>query len=141
MFITQLAVFLENKKGRLASLSSVMAHNHINLYALSIADTTNFGILRAIADDTDKAVRVLREAGYMVSTADVIAARVTDRPGGLAEVLRVLDERDIGVEYLYSVDRRGDGATILFRVSDTEAALNALSAAGVRLVSKEELMK
>lgn len=142
MFIKQLSVFLENKKGRLASLASVMARNGIDLYALSIADTTNFGILRALTNDTDKAVRILREEGFMVNTTEVIAAEVDDRPGGLAKVLDVLDAGGIGVEYLYSFVRNpSDSALILFRVSDTEAAFKVLTEAGVRLIGLDELSK
>lgn len=142
MFIKQLSVFLENKKGRLASLASVMARNGIDLYALSIADTTNFGILRALTNDTDKAARILREEGFMVNTTEVIAAEVDDRPGGLAKVLDVLDAGGIGVEYLYSFVRNpSDSALILFRVSDTEAAFKVLTEAGVRLIGLDELSK
>lgn len=142
MFIKQLAVFLENKKGRLASLASVIARNGIDLYALSIADTTNFGILRALTDDTDRAVEILRSEGYMVNVTEVIAAQVPDRPGGLAEVLALLDESNIAVEYLYSFVRNpSDSALILFRVSDTASALTALTGAGIRLISKEELAR
>ena len=142
MFIKQLSVFLENKKGRLASLASVMARNGIDLYALSIADTTNFGILRALTNDTDKAARILREEGFMVNTTEVIAAEVDDRPGGLAKVLDVLDAGGISVEYLYSFVRNpSDSALILFRVSDTEAAFKALTEAGVRLIGLDERSK
>ena len=142
MFIKQLAVFLENKKGRLGSLASVIANNGIDLYALSIADTTNFGILRALTDDTERAVEILRAEGYMVNVTEVIAAQVPDRPGGLAEVLALLDESNIAVEYLYSFVRNpSDSALILFRVSDTASALTALTGAGIRLISKEELAR
>ena len=90
MMVKQLAVFLENKKGRLMNLVSLLAKNEIDLYALSIADTTNFGILRALTNDTDKAIRILKEAGYMVNVTEVISAEVPDKTVGLAVVLDIL---------------------------------------------------
>ncbi len=140
MMVKQLAVFLENKKGRLMNLVSLLAKNEIDLYALSIADTTNFGILRALTNDTDKAIRILKEAGYMVNVTEVISAEVPDKPGGLAGVLDILDSNGISIEYLYSfVKNSGTTALILFRVSDTEKAVNVLKNAGIKLVDKEEL--
>lgn len=140
MMVKQLAVFLENKKGRLMNLVSLLAKNEIDLYALSIADTTNFGILRALTNDTDKAIRILKEAGYMVNVTEVISAEVPDKPGGLAEVLDILDSNGISIEYLYSfVKNSGTTALILFRVSDTDKAVGALKEAGVKLIDKEEL--
>ena len=140
MMVKQLAVFLENKKGRLMNLVSLLAKNGIDLYALSIADTTDFGILRALTNDTDKATAILKEAGYMVNVTEVISAEVPDVPGGLASVLAILDSNGISIEYLYSfVKNSGTTALILFRVSDTEKAVEVLKNAGIKLVSKEEL--
>jgi hypothetical protein len=94
MKVDQIAVFLENKSGRLAAITKALSDNNINIRALSVADTADFGILRLIVDDTDKATRVLKEGGFTVGKTDVIAVEVADRPGGLARVLAVLHEAD-----------------------------------------------
>lgn len=107
--VKQLSVFLENSKGRLASMTRALGDAGIDLLALSIADTTSFGILRAIVDDTDKAMAVLKEAGYTVNTTEVLAVLVPDSPGGLAGVLGLLNDAHVNVEYLYSFVRKAQG--------------------------------
>lgn len=140
MFVRQISVFIENKKGRLASLTQVLAQNNINLIALSIADTADYGIMRAIVNDTDKAKEVLRANNFAVTTTQVLAVEVPDRPGGLAEVLEKLQEGSISVEYLYSFVRSAkEKALILFKVSDSAAAEKAMEAMGVRLLSQAEI--
>ena len=140
MFVKQISVFIENKRGRLAALTKLLGDNQIDLIALSIADTTNFGILRCIVSDTDKALRVIREAGFTANTTDVMATEVQDKPGGLAKVLTLFDESEINVEYLYSFVRtRSDKALILFRVDDIDKAINLLKENGIHTLSHQEI--
>ena len=141
MMAKQISVFLENKAGRLAHLTRVLAENQIDLVALSIADTTDFGILRATVSDTDRAVAVLRDAAFTVNVTQVLALVVPDEPGGLAQVLARLHEGGVSVEYLYSFVRKpGDNALIVFRVAQVETALKVLEAAGIRMLSHEEIL-
>ncbi|MBW2506652.1 MAG: ACT domain-containing protein, partial [Deltaproteobacteria bacterium] len=108
MKVDQIAVFLENKSGRLAAITRALSDSNINIRALSVADTADFGILRLIVDDTDKATEVLKDEGFTVGRAVVIAVEVADRPGGLAKVLAVLNEAGINVEYMYAfVEKSG----------------------------------
>ncbi len=141
MFVQQISVFLENTKGSLSKLTRVLSDNQIDLIALSIADTENYGILRGIVNDTTKAVEALRAAGYTVRLTDVLAVCVQDRPGGLADVLEELDKQDIGIEYLYSFVRNtGSHALVIFRVPDADRAIETLKDAGVRLLDQEQVM-
>ncbi len=140
MLVQQVSVFVENKKGRLAGVTDVLAKNNIDICAISIADTTNFGILRMIADKPELATEKLKEAGYTVSTTQVIAIEVADRPGGLNEILMILRDNDISIEYLYSFVRRPtENALILFRVEETERALEVLKQSGVKIVCQDEI--
>ena len=139
--VKQLSVFLENSKGRLASMTRALGDAGIDLLALSIADTTSFGILRAIVDDTDKAVAVLKEAGYTVNTTEVLAVLVPDSPGGLASVLGLLNDAHVNVEYLYSFVRKSQGnALILFKVDRVSEAARALNEAGIRMLDQPEII-
>lgn len=138
--IKQISVFVENKKGRLARITDVLGHSGIDLIALSIADTTNFGIMRCIVSDPDKAVTVLKQNGFTASMTEVIVAEVTDRPGGLAGILKALDEAGISVEYLYSFVRTpAQNALILFRVENIEEAVAALKGCNIRLMEEKDI--
>ena len=140
MLVKQISVFLENKKGRLAKLTRVLGETGIDLIALSIADTTNFGILRAIVSDNEKTLKVVRDKGYTANLTEVLAVAVPDVPGGLAGVLKLLRDNDISVEYLYSFVRRvGNDAIIIFRVDQPERAGNLLRDKGVRLLEQDEI--
>ncbi len=140
--VRQLSVFLENTKGRLADMTNVLKNAEVNLLALSIADTTNFGILRAIVSDDDKAVKVLHDAGYTVHLNDVIAAEIPDKTGGLADILSALGEGEISVEYLYSFVRApGEHALILFKVDDVESAKKIFTSNNIKLLNKAELVE
>jgi len=140
--IKQISVFVENKKGRLAKITDVLGQGGIDLIALSIADTTNFGIMRCIVNEPDKALSLLKNHGFTASTTDVIVAEVTDKPGGLAAVLKLLDSADISVEYLYSFVRTpNENALILFRVEDIETAVKVLTDGGVRLLSEPDVYR
>lgn len=140
--IKQISVFVENKKGRLAKITDVLGRGGIDLIALSIADTTNFGIMRCIVNDPDKAIALLKDGGFTASTTEVIVAEVTDKPGGLAHVLALLDNAGISVEYLYSFVRTpSENALILFRVEDIATATQALKAGGVKLLEEQDIKK
>lgn len=139
--VKQLSVFIENSKGRLAHLTRVLGDAGVDLHSLSIADTTNFGILRAIVDDNEKALKVLRENGYTVNITELLAVAVQDIPGGLAQALEILNTEDIGVEYLYSFVRKPtQSALILFKVEDPKKAVAALERHGMKILSQEELI-
>lgn len=138
--IKQISVFVENKKGRLARITDMLGKGGVDLIALSIADTTNFGIMRCIVSNPDKAISLLKKNDYTASTTEVIVAEVVDKPGGLAYVLGLLDQADISVEYLYSFVRTpNENALILFRVEDIGAATTALKAGGVKILDEKDI--
>ncbi|MEF9878567.1 MAG: acetolactate synthase [Clostridia bacterium] len=140
MYVKQISVFIENTPGRLAHFTKLLGDNHIDLVSLSVADTTHFGILRGIVADYEQAVKLISDNGYTVKLTDVLAVNVADRPGGLADVLKVLAENEIGVEYLYSFVRNaGDHALIIFRVDKLDEAADVLAQAGIKLLSQDEV--
>lgn len=140
MFIKQISVFIENRHGRLTEFTSLLGENGVDLIALSIADTTNFGILRAIVSDNDKALSIIRDQGYTANLTEVLAVAVPDVPGGLSGVLALLRDNDISIEYLYSFVRRvGNDAIIIFRVDQPEKAGNLLKKQGIRLLEQGEI--
>ncbi len=142
MKVRQISIFLENKSGRLAQVTGVLGENGINIRALSIADTTDFGILRLIVNNPDKAYRVLKEAGITVSVTDVIAVEVADEPGGLAKVLNSLDRAGINIEYLYAfVQKASNAALVVFRVERLDDAVETLQEDGIRILSGDEVYK
>jgi hypothetical protein len=128
MKVEQISIFIENKSGRLAEIARILGESGINIRALSLADTSDFGILRLIVNDVAKAAMVLKEAGFTVSKTEVIAVEVPDRPGGLAAILQALDREAINVEYMYAfVERCGGNAVIIFRFDETDKAIAALT--------------
>ena len=136
----QISVFLENKRGKLAEVTGVLADNNIDMWAISIADTTNFGILRIIVDEPDKAVDVMRNAGYTVSTTEVLAVEVPDQPGGLHQVLDILRKEGISIEYLYSFVRRpAEKALILFKVDCLNDAVDILKRTGISVLTNDQV--
>ena len=138
--IKQISVFVENKKGRLSAMTKVLSDNNIDLIALSIADTTNFGILRCIVDKIQKALEVLSDAGFAANTTDVIAVKVEDKPGGLTKVLDILTAADVSVEYLYSfVKKTEDGALIIFRVDNTKKTIDVFTENNITMLTEEEI--
>ena len=140
MKVDQIAVFLENKSGRLAAITKALSDNNINIRALSVADTADFGILRLIVDDTEKATRILKDEGFTVGKGVVVAVEVADRPGGLARVLAVLTEAGINIEYMYAfVEKSGENAVLIFRFDDPDTAITVLQGAGIRILSGEEV--
>jgi hypothetical protein len=138
--VKQLSVFLENSKGRLSRMTTLLGEAGVDLLALSIADTTDYGILRAIVNDTDKALSVLKEGGYTVNVTEVLAVLVPDVPGGLAQILKLLLETDVSVEYLYSfIHRSQENALILFKVDNVDQAATVLKNNGVELLNEHEI--
>jgi hypothetical protein len=129
MKVEQISIFIENKSGRLAEITRILGEANINIRALSLADTSDFGILRLIVNDGAKATTVLKEAGFTVSMTEVVAVEVPDRPGGLSAILQTLDREAINVEYMYAfVERCGGNAVIIFRFDETDKAIVALKA-------------
>ena len=142
MIIKQISVFVENKSGRLAQITKVLADNNIDIRALSLADTTKFGILRFIVNEPERAEKVLRDADLTVSITDVIAVSVEDQPGGLSRPLQILDEKGINVEYIYAfVGAPHDKAFVILRVDDNEKAVKELQACGVPLLCVKDITK
>lgn len=142
MKVKQMSVFLENKSGRLAQVTRVLGENGVNIRALSIADTTDFGILRLIVNDPDRTYQVLKEAGFTVSATDVIAVEVADRPGGLADILQSLQEAGVNIEYLYAfVQKTPSAALVVLRVEQLDEAVKALQESGIHILSEEEVYK
>jgi hypothetical protein len=142
MQLEQISIFIENKSGRLAEVTRILGSKGINIRALSLADTSDFGILRLIVDQIDLAKTVLKEQGFTVSKTNVVAVEVPDQPGGLAGILDVLDKSRVNVEYMYAfVERCGGNAVIIFRFDDAEAAIRVLTANGVKILEGERLYK
>ncbi len=140
MKIKQISVFLENKSGRLAKVTQIMGNNQINIRALSIADTTDFGILRLIVNDPDKTAQILKEAGFTLSMTDVIAVEVPDEPGGLANALAILQEDGVNIEYLYAfLQKATNAALVVFRVEQLDEAIKVLQENGIRILAEKEV--
>lgn len=142
MKVRQLSIFMENRAGRLAEVVRLLGVAGVNIRALSLADTSDFGILRLIVNDVDKAVKALRDSNHTVSLTDVVAVEVPDKPGGLASVLDPLSAGGINVEYMYAfVEKATDKAVVIFRFDDAEAALKVLAKAGISVLPAETVYK
>ncbi|MGE4559598.1 MAG: ACT domain-containing protein [Desulfobulbus sp.] len=140
MLVEQIAVFLENKSGRLAEITRILAENDINIRALSVADTADFGILRLIVDKVDLAKEVLRAGGFTVAKTSVVAVEVPDRSGGLAGVLKVAHDAALNVEYMYAfVNKSGANAVLIFRFDDMDKALEVLRKNGFILLTGAQI--
>lgn len=137
MLVKQIAVFLENRKGRIHELTSVIARAGIDIVAMNIADTTDFGILRLITRNNAAALKALKEAGFTATTNDLIGISVEDKPGGLDKALKFLDDNDIAIEYLYSFARANHKAIILLKVQDVVGALAIIKKNGIELLSND----
>ncbi|MFO7973877.1 MAG: ACT domain-containing protein [Candidatus Hydrogenedentota bacterium] len=140
MKITQLSLFLENKPAHLKAPCRALADAGISILTLSLADTEQFGILRLIVRDPDKAKEVLEAAGCVVNTTEVVAVEIEDRPGGLADLLDIIDKADINIEYMYAFTfGREDKAIMVFRFEAPDEAIEKLQAAGVGVVGSVDL--
>ncbi len=140
MSVKQISIFIENKKGSLAEVTKFIADKKINLKALSIADTQDFGILRIITDKPDEARDMLKNEGYTVTATSVLAVELTDAPGSMASILSVLSESDISVEYTYAfMSTVENKAYMIFRVDDNNKATKALIAANIPVINQEDI--
>lgn len=136
----QISVFLENKAGRLCEVTGVLAEAKVNIRALALADTSDFGVLRLIVDKAETAKEALKKAGFTVGKTDVLAVEVPDRPGGLHEILSLLQASRINVEYMYAfVQQSGNNAVMIFRFDNTEEALKAIQKNGLRVIDGKTL--
>jgi hypothetical protein len=142
MTLTQVSVFLENKKGRLAEVTGLIAREKINIRALSLADTADFGVLRLIVDDAARCFEVLKTSGFVAQQTEVIAAEVEDRPGGLEHVLRVFDQNDVNIEYMYAfLEKKSEKAVVVFRIDAPDRAVKTLQAQGIAVLGSDVLRK
>jgi hypothetical protein len=133
--VEQISIFVENKAGRLAEVTQVLSEAGVNIRALSLADTSDFGILRLIVDNNDMAKAVLKEHGFTVGKTDVVAVEVEDRPGGLSRILDILSHQNVNVEYMYAfVQHSGKDAVIIFRFDDIDKAVKLLQENNVKVL-------
>ena len=142
MKIHQLSLFLENKPGQMLGPCRLLAKGGVNIRTLTLADTQRFGILRLIVSDWQQGLKLLRDAGYVVNDTEVVAVEVSDRPGGLAQVLEVLEERPINIEYMYAFTfGRENKAVLIFRFDQPDAAIPLLQAAGINVLASAEVYR
>lgn len=140
MKVSQLSVFIENKSGRLADVTRALADANINIRALSIADTIDYGLLRLIVNDPINAKRVLADAAFTVTLTEVIAVEVPDRPGGLAGIIDILAQAGLNIEYMYAfVGKSGENAIVIFRIERVDEAIRILQEKGVRILTGDEV--
>ncbi len=140
MRVQQLSIFLENKSGRLAQIANILSQGCVNIRAVSLADTTDFGIVRLIVDDVDKSVDLLKQEGVTAVKTDVIVVEASDKPGGLAAILNVLKNTDVNIEYLYSITAHHNKAFIVIRFDNPTRAIEIFKNAGIKILTKEELL-
>ncbi|MCR5750837.1 MAG: ACT domain-containing protein [Kiritimatiellae bacterium] len=142
MQIRQISIFMENRPGQLSAICRVLAEANINIAALSLADTSDFGIVRMIVDDHEKAKEILTGKGHVVNVSQVVAVCVPDRPGGMAEVMAVLDKAGASIEYSYAFAfHKGEKAVLVFRFADNATAARALADAGWMTLDESEIGK
>jgi len=140
MHAEQISIFLENKAGRLSEVTRIFEEGRINIRALSLADTSDFGILRLIVNDNEKAKRLLKENGFTVRITEVVAVEVQDKPGGLHQILTTLSKAGVNVEYMYAFVRQsGQNAVLIFRFDNTAEATEVLRREGVRVIDGQDL--
>jgi len=138
--VSQLSVFIENKSGRLADVTRALADANINIRALSIADTIDYGLLRLIVNDPISAKRVLADAAFTVTLTEVLAVEVPDRPGGLAGIIDILAQAGLNIEYMYAfVGKSGENAIVIFRIERVDEAIRILQEKGVRILTGDEV--
>jgi hypothetical protein len=142
MKVKQLSLFLENKPGVLSQPAQLLAKAKLNILALSVADTQQFGILRLIIRDWEKALQLLKKGGFVVKVTDMVAIEVSDAPGGLAQILAALEKTHVNLEYMYGFTLRKEGKGLLvFRFDDPDLAIEALQKKGINPVRSVELFK
>ena len=127
MKITQISVFLENRKGRLYDVCSILGQNDINIMALTIAETENFGVLRIVVNKPDNAIKLLKDKGFAANITDVVVVEVENKPGGLAKILKILNDNDINIEYMHAMlSRKSDRSFMVFRFDNPDNAIEVL---------------
>lgn len=140
MLVEQISVFLENKSGRLSEVTAILTEAGVNIRALALADTSDFGVLRLIVDNKDKAIGALKDNGFTVGKTQVLAVEVEDRPGGLNSILEILKANKINVEYMYAFVRHtGKNAVMIFRFDNIAAATEVLNSKGVAILNEAQL--
>ena len=140
MSINQISIFLENRAGQLSEITKILSENNIDLKALNIAETADYGILRIISDDSDKAAKLLRDNGFIVTETPVAAAAVPNKAGGLNELLNIISKEEIDIEYMYSVFGQKDGlAYMIFKVKDVEAFISVLEKYFITVADNSDL--
>jgi hypothetical protein len=136
----QISVFLENKAGRLAEVTAILAETGVNIRALALADTSDFGVLRLIVSDNEKAITALKNQGFTVGKTDVVAVEVEDRPGGLHRILDILNQAGLNVEYMYAfVTQSGNNAIMIFRFDNIDEAVKLLQANDVKVINGSQV--
>ena len=140
MFVEQISIFIENKEGRLAEVTGILRDANVNIRALSLADTTDFGVFRLIVNDNDKAEKALKKEGFKVGKTQVLAVEVMDEPGGLNEILDPFLENEINLEYMYAfANPKGKNAIMIFRFDDLDRALKILSEKNIKVFTSQEI--
>ena len=136
----QISIFLENKEGRIAEVTSILAKAKVNIRALSLADTTDFGVLRLIVDNNDKAEQALKTEGFTFGKTDVVAVKVEDKPGGLNDILNYIEDANINVEYMYSfASVANNNAIMIFRFDNIDGAIETLTEKGVKVFNEKDV--
>jgi hypothetical protein len=140
MKITQISIFLENRKGRLYEVCSLLGQNNINIRALTIAETESFGVLRIVVDKSDLAIKLLRDNHFVANFTEVVAIEVPDKPGGLASILKVFADNDVNIEYMYGfVEKFSDKALLVMRFEDTDFAQQILAKHNIHVVAEKDI--
>jgi hypothetical protein len=140
MKITQISIFLENRKGRLYDVCSLLGTNGVNIRALTIAETESFGVLRIVVDKSDVAIKLLRDHHFVANFTEVVAIEVPDKPGGLASILKVFADNDVNIEYMYGfVEKFTDKALLVMRFEDTDFAQQILAKHNIRVVAEKDI--
>jgi len=140
MKITQISIFLENRKGRLYDVCSLLGGNDVNIRALTIAETESFGVLRIVVDKSDQAIKLLRDNHFVANFTDVVAIEVPDKPGGLASILKVFADNDVNIEYMYGfVEKFSDKALLVMRFEDTDFAQQILAKHNIHVVAEKDI--
>ncbi len=140
MKMTQLSIFLENRKGRLFDVCSILGKNNINILALTIAETEDFGVLRTVVDKPEEAMKVLKSNGFAANLTDVVIVEVDHKPGGLAKILEILNDGDINIEYMHAFVRpKNDNAYMTFRFDNPDEALKVLKKNSIKIITNEDI--
>lgn len=140
--IKQISVFLENKKGRLSDVTRIIADNKIDIKALTLADTRDFGVLRLIVTEPDRCLKILKENDVVAQVTEVIAIEIEDVPGGLAKVLDILNSSNVNIEYIYAtIEKRQNKAVVIFRIEEKEKACDVLRKNNINIYSMESILK